>query len=98
MELKTLGQLRALLVQMETSLGLLDLSQNEKDVFYAISSIGDPMAVAVRSEAIRQHPLVINMPPASFHRALRGLIDRGLIGHAPQTRAGQYIILREIGA
>lgn len=98
MILKNLGQLRALMLEMEASLGLLSLSQGEKDVLYAISSLSEGEGGQVRSEAIRSHPLVVDMPPASFHRALRALVDRGLVRLAPERRAGVYVLIRNTAA
>ncbi|MBI1219176.1 MAG: hypothetical protein GC186_11565 [Rhodobacteraceae bacterium] len=90
--IRSLAQLRALLLDMESELGLIDLTPVEKDVFYAISevTIGEPPVA--RSEAIRSHPLTVTIPQATFHRAIRSLVDRGYIQHAPDSRAGLYII------
>lgn len=94
MILKNLGQLRALMLEMETSLGLVELSQGERDVLYAVSQIVGTSELQVRSEAIRSHPLVAGMPPASFHRALRGLLDRGMLRLAPERKSGAYILVQ----
>lgn len=93
MNIKSLAQLRALLFEMETALGLVDLSQNERDVLYAIKEVANGPSRTARSEAIRNHPLAAAIPQATYHRALKSLVQRGLIGHAPDTRAGQYVIL-----
>ena len=89
--LKRVGQLRALLLEMESSLGLTELSPSERDVLYAISAICDVDPSGAKSEAIRAHPLVVAIPPASFHRALRALIDQGYVQPAEHRRAGLYI-------
>lgn len=90
--LKTVAQLRTLLFEMEGALGLRDLSVNERDVYYAIyeSASGSPRNA--RSEAIRAHPLAAHIPQATYHRALKSLVDLGLVSHAPDTKAGQYVI------
>lgn len=77
---------------MEEALGLRDLSVNERDVYYAIyeASTGSPRSA--RSEAIRAHPLAAQIPQATYHRALKSLVDLGLVAHAPDTKAGQYVI------
>jgi hypothetical protein len=90
--IKNVAQLRSLLLEMETSLGLLELSQNERDVLYALQALSGESTSGVRSEAIRSHPLAASIPQASYHRALRGLLDRRLIDHAPHTRSGIYIV------
>lgn len=77
---------------MESELGLVDLTSVEKDVFYAISEVITGEPPMARSDAIRMHPLTAAIPQATFHRAIRSLVDRGYIQHAPDTRAGLYII------
>ncbi len=79
-------------MDMEAELGLLDLSGIEKDVLYAISETlqGDPPVV--QSEALRSHVFVAAMPQATFHRALRNLLEKGYVSHAPNTKAGRYVL------
>lgn len=93
MNIKSLAQLRALLFEMESTLGLVELSQNERDVLYAINEVTGGPSRTARSEAIRNHPLAAAIPQATYHRALKSLVQRGLVGHAPDTRAGQYVVL-----
>lgn len=83
------------MLEMESSLGLLNLSQAEKDVLYAIGSLYGDGAETVRTEAIRAHPLVADIPPATFHRALRSLLDKGLIALPPDRKAGVYILSKD---
>lgn len=92
---KSIGQLRTLLVEMEAALGLVELSQNERDVYYAISALAEANDGVVRTEAIREHALVGPIPQASYHRALRALVQRGFIGHAPDTKSGAYVVMDE---
>lgn len=92
MNIKSLAQLRALLFEMEKTLGLVDLSQNERDVLYAINEVSAGASRAARSDAIRNHPLAAAIPQATYHRALKSLVERGLIAHAPDTRAGLYVV------
>lgn len=77
---------------MEKSLGLVELSPNERDVLYAINEVSSGTPKAARSEAIRNHPLASAIPQATYHRALKSLVQRGLIAHAPETRAGHYVM------
>ena len=85
------AQLRALLLGMERDLGLGDLSQNEKDVFYAVQSVIAASNGVARSDDIKSHSLVFDMTQPTFHRSLKNLIARGLLAHAPRTKAGSYI-------
>lgn len=90
--IKSVAQLRALLFEMETTLGLVDLSPNERDVLYAINEVSTGSPKAARSDAIRSHPLAACIPQATYHRALKSLVQRGMIAHAPDTRAGHYVL------
>jgi len=90
--IKSLAQLRALLFEMEKTLGLVDLSANERDVLYAINEVSSGTPRSARSEAIRNHPLAAAIPQATYHRALKSLVQRGLVAHAPDTRAGHYVV------
>jgi len=85
------AQLRALLLGMERDLGLGDLSQNEKDVFYAVQSVIAGSDGVARSDDIKGHSLVFEMTQPTFHRSLKNLLDRGLLAHAPSTKAGSYV-------
>lgn len=88
----SVAQLRELLLGMEHELGIGDLSQNEKDVLYAVQiafSAGDGVA---RSDDIRNHILLRSMTQPTFHRSLKSLVKRGLVGHAPNTKAGSYVL------
>ena len=95
--IKSVSQLRALLLEMETALGLVELSPNERDVLYAINEVSAGVLKAARSEAIRSHPLAAAIPQATYHRALKSLVQRGLVQHAPDTKAGAYLVTRNIG-
>ena len=85
------AQLRALLLGMERDLGLGDLSQNEKDVFYAVQIVIAGSDGVARSDDIKGHSLVFEMTQPTFHRSLKNLLDRGLLAHAPSTKAGSYV-------
>lgn len=88
----SVAQLRELLLGMEHELGIGDLSQNEKDVLYAVQiafSTGEGVA---RSDDIRNNVLLKSMTQPTFHRSLKSLVVRGLVGHAPNTKAGSYIL------
>lgn len=92
MNIRNVAQLRALLLEMEAALGLQDLSANERDVLYAISDVATGEPRAARSDAIRSHPLAAAIPQATYHRALKSLVERGIVRHAPHTRAGLYLL------
>lgn len=92
MNIRNVAQLRSLLLEMETNLGLVELSPNERDVLYAINEVSSGYPKSARSDAIRSHPLAAAIPQATYHRALKSLVQRGFVGHAPETKAGMYVV------
>ena len=86
------AQLREIVMTMERDLGLIALSHNEKDVLYAVQSVLAESNGVAKSDEIRSHDLVQEMSQPTFHRALKSLLARGLLQHAPDTKAGAYII------
>ncbi|WP_248633405.1 hypothetical protein [Cereibacter changlensis] len=44
----------------------------------------------VRSDAIRRHNLCSAIATPTFHRALRSLVEKGFVDHAPLTKARAY--------
>jgi len=88
----SVAQLRELLLGMEQELGIGDLSQNEKDVLYAVQIAMTSSNGVAKSDDIRSQILLQNMTQPTFHRSLKSLIQHGLVGHAPQTKAGSYVL------
>jgi len=85
------SQLRELLLGMERDLGLGKLTQNEKDVFYAVQLVIAANGGVARSEDIKNHELTRNITQPTFHRSLKSLVSQSLLSHAPNTKAGSYI-------
>jgi DNA-binding MarR family transcriptional regulator len=92
-KLEALCNLRALSRSMEYELGLDDLGQVELDILLAAQSLNPPPNGVVTSNDMRQHKLVAGFPPATFHRALRSLIDRGYLKKAEGAKAKSYILV-----
>ena len=84
-------ELRKLLLGMEKDLGLGHLSQNEKDVFYAVMSVISDRNGVAKSDEIKNHDLVADMTQPTFHRCLKNLVKMKLLDHAPNTKAGSYV-------
>jgi len=88
----SVAQLRELLLGMEQELGIGELSQNEKDVLYAVQVAFNTGTGAAKSDDIRNHMLLQSMTQPTFHRSLKSLIKKGFVGHAPNTKAGAYVL------
>lgn len=93
----SVAQLRELLLGLEHDLGIGELSRNELDVLYALKLLGESEEAVVRSDAIRRHNLCSAIATPTFHRALRALVEKGFVDHAPLTKARAYKLGRMAG-
>lgn len=90
MSLKTLAQLLEMVAGLQRDLGLQDALPLERDILAAFGALIEEGHEDVRTEALMAHPLLADVPKASFHRALRALVDRGHIRHADGYKTGRY--------
>lgn len=88
-------QIKKLLVGMEKDIGLDELSDPEKSIFYAAIDLSN--GAAIHSNNIRTHSLAANLTKATFFRALKALVTKGLLVHEVGTKTGQYRIGRVNG-
>jgi DNA-binding IclR family transcriptional regulator len=93
MPFKTLAELLEMVAGLERDLGLSGYTALERDVLVVIGVLSEH-GLDVRTEAIAAHPLVAGVPRSSLHRALRALLDRGVIRHPDGTKAGRYLLVR----
>lgn len=77
---------------MERDLGLDDLSSTELDIFLAAQSLGGKRGEVITTNDLRSHELVSAFPPATYHRALRALVDRGYLNKAKGAKAKSYVL------
>lgn len=88
-----IASLRNLLFEMEQELGLVELSDVQRDVYYAArmtAGTGD----TVQGEDVRHHPLIARISRPTFYRAVKDLIEAGYISHIDSVRSGRYRLLR----
>jgi len=88
-----LARLRGLLWQMEVEVGLEQLTQSQRDVYYAACLAADSENT-VHSEQVRLQPLAAQMARPTFYRALKELVTAGFMCAASEARDGRYRILR----
>ena len=88
-----ISRLRAVLDEMEQDFGLRDLSRNERDIILAFCELtrDHPTGVSdCTTESVRSSPIVSEISRPTFHRALKQLIERGLIERGEAPRMGIY--------
>lgn len=97
-KLSSIFRLRDMLRKMEQDVGLDRLSVTERDVFLAAHSLTKKRGDIVESVQIRSHQLVRPMAQATYHRALRALLDLGLLERACGSKAKVYVVRSDLVA
>lgn len=87
-----LAQVRNLLIVMEEDLGLAHLNRVERDLYHACLDISSDDGTFVSSE-VRSHRLMVDVAPATFHRALKRLLETGIIQRADNSAVKNYILI-----
>jgi DNA-binding MarR family transcriptional regulator len=78
---------------MEADLGLTSLSRNERDILIAAMEVGqqdDQGRWVFSTDMLRQRSIASYMAQPTFHRALRKLIDKGLVKRNSEKGLGVY--------
>ena len=91
-ELANAATLRHVLIKMEDTLGLNDLSPSERDVYYATVTLSETSGKIVKSEDIRTHESLSNMPLPTFYRSLSELVKKSYLCHPEGTKRGLFSI------
>ena len=89
---ENLFHLKTVLRSMEQDMGLGELPDTEVDVLLVAQSLTKKIGDVVTSQNIRTHDLVHSLAPATFHRALRALVDRGLLFRADGAKTKSYVV------
>ena len=83
---------RNVLIKMEDSLGLKDLSPSERDVYYAAVTLSETSGKIVKSEDIRTHESLSNMPLPTLYRSLSELVKKNYLCHPEGTKRGLFSV------
>lgn len=94
--LSALYELRSMLHAMEKDFGLDDLSPVEIDVLLAAHAATRKSGATVTSDAIRKEGLAADIAQATFHRALKVLLQRGLLAKAEGFKARHYVVCADL--
>lgn len=93
-EISKLTELRKLLLNMEQSMGLQDLSTVERDIYYAASDhrADNHVTGAVKTTVLQDHALLANVSRPTFFRALKSLQSKGYLEQCKNSVRGYYIV------
>lgn len=85
-------ELRNMLRDMESDLGLEQLTRVERDVLLAARDLTETPGAVIQSDQIRQHRLVEDVAQATFQRALRKLLLLEILEHPEGAKSKHYIV------
>ncbi len=98
-EISKLTELRKLLLDMEQSMGLQNLSSVERDIYYAASdhatSTGTGTGAgtgAVKTTTLQEHRLLAQVSRPTFFRGLKSLLGKGYLEPCKESTRGYYIV------
>jgi hypothetical protein len=95
-KLNSIFELRNMLHQMENDIGMGGLTRTERDVLLAAHVLTAVLGDSVESYQIRGHSLINSLSPATYHRALRSLLEQGFLENAVGTKAKQYVVRSDL--
>ncbi|GGG77205.1 hypothetical protein GCM10011415_27610 [Salipiger pallidus] len=95
-KLSSIFHLREMLRQLERDVGLDELTRFERDVLLVAHGLCRTPGEIIRSEQIREHPLVRHSGQATFYRAIRSLMERGLLERAGSSKAKTYVVRSDL--
>lgn len=88
-QLTQLSNLYGLLASMEAQRGLVDLTEDEKKILYALTELS-PDGLDVPSNSVKAHEYCNDISSPTFYRALKRLTERDFIAVAEGRKAGLY--------
>ncbi len=90
-EISKLTKLRKMMLEMERSMGLQDLSAVERDIYYAAVDLSDALS-RVKTTNLLDHMLITNVSRPTFFRALKSLVSKGYLIQNQVSGRGRYIV------
>jgi hypothetical protein len=94
-EISKLTELRKLLLDMEQSMGLQNLSSVERDIYYAASDHATSTGAgtgAVKTTTLQEHRLLAQVSRPTFFRGLKSLLGKGYLEPCKESSRGYYIV------
>ena len=93
---QTAVRIRLLMLDLETSTQLSDLSEGARNVLSALVLCGGTSDF-VKPADLRRHPLAAALTHPTYHRAVRSLLERGMITYSAEGNGGRgYALARGV--
>lgn len=77
---------------MEKDLGLAQLPEAQKTIVIAMNDLCQQEDQVITTDEIRAHRIVQPLTAPTFHRAMRSLVDAGVLTLANGARAKHYLL------
>jgi DNA-binding transcriptional ArsR family regulator len=88
--LKKLAQLKSVILGMEKDFGLADMTEQERRILSAMSELAEQEDSLVSSKALRNSLYCADLSAPTYHRALKSLLDQGLLRPPEGRKTGIY--------
>lgn len=90
-KISKLAELRRLMMSMERSLGLQDLSAVERDIYYAANDLSAQNS-EIKTNGLIEHDLLEHVSRPTFFRALKSLVNKGYLSQSHTVNRGRYTV------
>ena len=85
-----------MLHQLELDVGFGALTRAERDVLVAAHMLTSVLGNSLETDQNRGHIFVNSLSPATYHRALKSLLEQGFLENAAGTKAKQYVVRSDL--
>ena len=89
--LENIISLRTMLASMESSVGLSDLTENQKILYLAGGDCKSEGNIITTADLI-SHPFASSMSRPTFFRTLKSLEERGLFVNSGRKKTGEFVL------
>lgn len=89
--LENIISLRTMLASMESSVGLSDLTENQKILYLAGGDCKSEGNIITTADLI-SHPFASSMSRPTFFRTMKSLEERGLFVNSGRKKTGEFIL------
>ena len=90
-QIEKVARLRELLFGLEKDIGIHNMSSVKQNILYATALL-DGRIYPVETEALRNHPLLLDVTRSTFFNALKALVEEKHLKHVDGYKRSQYLL------